>query len=52
MLEPEKKPKKSKKKEKRKPQSEGESKDADIEESIMSKKGANSSCKILEYVHT
>ncbi|XP_053475689.1 nuclear valosin-containing protein-like [Ictalurus furcatus] len=38
VLEPEKKPKKSKKKEKRKTQSEGESKDAGIEESIMSKK--------------
>lgn len=41
-LEPERKPKTSKKKEKRKAQREGEGKDvdADIEGSVMSKKGA------------
>lgn len=52
VLEPEKKPKKGKKKEKRKTQREGEGKgvDADIEESVMSKKGTNSSCKNIEYV--
>lgn len=48
VLEPERKPKKSKKKEKRKTQREGESKgvDADIEESVMAKKGGNSFSKL------
>lgn len=49
LLEPENQPKKRKKKEKRKTQRGGESKavDADIEESVMSKKGTNSSCTMI-----